>query len=128
MKLLGFFCSGQGAESMAAEYQDFNFSLLFFLSKKASGTCPTGEGIYEPANVRPLNVTNTDNRLLANAVRMAIEKCISFRVSKFQRGFIGGRSLLANLVDVDEAMALGACGSEDAAAMFFRLCGGVPFH
>ena len=75
-----FFRSGQGAESMAAEYQDFNFSLLFFLPKKASGTCPTGEGIYEPANVRPLNVTNTDNRLLSNAVRMAIEKHIGPRV------------------------------------------------
>ena len=69
-----FFCSDQGANLMAADYQDFNFSLLYFIPKKASGTWPTGEGISEPSKVRPPNATNTDNRLLVNAARMVAKK------------------------------------------------------
>ena len=40
--------------------------------------------------VRPLNVTNADNRLLANAVRMVIEDAVSKRISATQRGFLPG--------------------------------------
>jgi len=97
----------------------FNHSLLFFLQKKASGTLRTGEGYYEAANVRPLNVTNTDYRILCNAVRALVEPLVGFRVLGVQRGFIGCSSLLANSVDVDEAMAVNACTSNNGAAIFF---------
>ena len=86
---------------MDSDYNDLNSSLLMFLPKKASGTIsPSGEGYYEAPNVRPLNETNSDNRLLANAVRYAIEPLVGERVSACQRGFIGGRPMLANLVDL----------------------------
>ncbi|CAK0823549.1 unnamed protein product, partial [Prorocentrum cordatum] len=51
-----------------------NGSLLFLLPRKQSGVAGEGAAIYEPAaNTRPLNVANTDNRLLRNAIRIAIE-------------------------------------------------------
>ena len=46
-------CGERGTERMLLEYPDFNASLLFFLPKKACGTTPTGEGIYESSNTRP---------------------------------------------------------------------------
>ena len=48
---------------MAEQYQDFNASLLLFLPKKASGTLEDGTVFYDADSVRPLNVTNADNRL-----------------------------------------------------------------
>ena len=99
----------------------------FFCPKKASGTIsPTGEGYYEAPNVRRLNVTNSDNRLLANAVRYAIEPLVGERVSPCQRGFIGGRSMLTNRVDLDEAMALSVCRSDEGAAIFFDFAAAFP--
>ena len=76
--------------------------------------------------MRPLNVTTSDNCLLANAVRYAIEPLVGERVSPCQRGFIGGRSILANLVDLDEAMALSVCRSDEGAAIFFDFAAAFP--
>ena len=118
--------SETGPDATAADYGYLNNSLLLFLPKKASGTTPTGEGYYEAANVRPLNVTNTDNRLLANAVRYVIEPFVGQRVTTLQRGFIGGRSMLANLVDIDEAMAYSTCVSDKGAAMFYDFAAAFP--
>ena len=120
-------CGEQGPDFTLAEYEDFNASLLFFLPKKASGiVSATGEGYYEAPNVRPLNVTNTDNRLLANAVRYAIEPLVGERIVPWQRGFVGGRSMLANLVDIDEAMVSSVCHSDQGAAVFFDFAAAFP--
>jgi len=51
-----------------------------------------------------LNITNTDNRIPANSVRLKIEPIISPEISEAQRGFIAGRSMLANVVDVDSGV------------------------
>ena len=48
---------------------------------------------------RPLNVTNCDNRLIASAVRIALEHKIAPTITQAQRGFLRGRSMLANVVD-----------------------------
>ena len=77
----------------------------FFLPKT-----PVGEGdmasVYSPEGVRPLNVTNTDNRLVASSIRVAIEPILGQLVTTEQKGFISGRSMLSNILDVEEAMAL----------------------
>jgi len=76
--------------------------------------------------VRPLNVTNTDNRLLASATRLAIEPTLSTLITEDQRGFIGGRSMIANLVDVDEAVLEYALASNDAIALFYDFAAAFP--
>ena len=115
-----------GIEVLAHEWGSFNHSLLFFLPKKASGKTSSGESYYESENVRPLNVTNTDNRLLASAIKHRIEPSIGPKIFWTQRGFVSGRSLLANLVDIDEAMAFSACSSEDGGAISFDFAAAFP--
>eukprot|EP00959_Pyramimonas_sp_CCMP1952_P073728 1541140-Pyramimonas_sp.AAC.1 len=76
--------------------------------------------------VRPLNVTNTDNRLLANAVRMVVEDAVAARISSSQRGFLPGRSMLSNLVDVEEGMAEHYVGAHGSMAVFFDFEAAFP--
>jgi len=58
--------------------------------------------------VRPLNITNTDNRILASAVRLSVESVLGQLVTTDQRVFLLGRSMLANILDAEEAMLLAA--------------------
>ena len=95
-----------GEEKMREVYSTFNDSLVFFLPKNAPCRSADDEAYYEPGGVRPLNGTNTDNRLLASAVRDVIELVIAGSIMGIQRGFVAGRSMMANLIDVDESMAL----------------------
>ena len=74
-------------------------------AKKRSGTHEALGDYYEAPSTRPLSIVNTDNRLLANAARIRWEPILSKWVSAPQRGFLKGRSMLANVVDIDvEAM------------------------
>jgi exonuclease III len=115
-----------GEEKMRESYATFNDSLLFFLPKKAPSRSDNNEAYYEPGGVRPLNVTNTDNRLLASAVRLVVETSIAGNVSQSQRGFIAGRSMVANLIDVDEEMANGAMDDDESGAIFFDFAAAFP--
>ena len=65
-----------------------------------------------------MNITNTDNRILANAVRLKIEPIIGPEISEMQRGFVAQRSMLANVVDVDTEMQLTSFNSEHGLAIF----------
>ena len=75
--------------------------------------------------MRPLNVTNTDNRLLASAIRIVIEPILEGLITEDQRGFLPSRSMLANLLDIDEAMLLGALKG-DGFLLWLRGC--IPFN
>ena len=103
---------------MRRDYPDFNSSLLIFLPKKASGIREDGTAYYSSSGVRPLNITNTDNRILANVIRHIIEPIMGPTVTANQRGFISKRSMIANLVDVDEAMMEFALTGNEAAGVF----------
>ena len=50
----------------------------------------------------PLNVVSTDNKMISNAIRAAIEPAVSHGILEIQRGFLGGRSMFANLVGMGE--------------------------
>ena len=82
---------------------DFNQAFLCCLPKKVSGHDAAVGDYYDPQNTRPLSLVNTDNRLIANAYRLVIEPLANEWVSKMQQGFLQGRSLLGNVVDIDFA-------------------------
>ena len=103
----------------------FNSSLLVLLPKGGGTVTPEGSG-HRPEDTRPLNVANTDNRLLANAVRLCVEGPLSEAVSLDQRGFVPGRSMLANVLDVDEAMQHVALSCSRGAAWFFDFKAAFP--
>jgi hypothetical protein len=76
--------------------------------------------------VRPLNITNADTRLLASAGRLVLEPLLGPLITDDQRGFITGRSMIANLLDVDEAMLMRASQEEGACAYFFDFAAAFP--
>ena len=104
----------------------FNLGLLAFLPKTPSAQGPGGESIRVAGDVRPLTIVNCDNRLGASAVRLRIEPILERWVSKHQRGFFGGRSMLENVVDVDECMAQTALRGGRGAAIFFDFAAAFP--
>ena len=82
--------SEDGSHLLAQHYGDFNASLLMFLPQKTVDVLENGQEVFEVSGVRPLNITNTSNRLIASAARVAIEPCLVEMVTMEQRGFIGG--------------------------------------
>ena len=73
------------------------------LPKKAHTTTTDGTPTYKASNTRPLNIVNTDNRLIASAARNCWEGILDNWVLPRQQGFIRGRSILKNLFEVDTA-------------------------
>ena len=115
-----------GLELLEAEYNSFNEALLFFIPKKVSGFDDAVGEYYDPEHTRPITVTNFDNRILASAVRFRIEPLLAKWVSPKQRGFIGGRSMLANIIDIDEIMQHTALGYDDGFAVMFDFKAAFP--
>ena len=87
------------------ERHAFNASILCCLPKKPSGVDDEAGEFYHAEATRPLNISNVDNRLLASAARLAWEPKFKEWISAMQRGFLKGRQMLHNVLDVDfEAM------------------------
>jgi len=87
------------------ERHAFNASILCCLPKKPSGVHEEAGEFYHPDATRPLNISNVDNRLLASAARLAWEPKFEKWISAMQRGFLKGRQMLHNVLDIDfEAM------------------------
>ena len=71
-------------------------TVIFVVSrKKPSGSDPIVGDYYLPSATRPLSLVNTDNRLIASALRIAIEPAVEMVISSMQRGFLRGRQMLA---------------------------------
>ena len=86
-----------------ADRHAFNASILCCLPKKPSGSDGEQGVYYKPGDTRPLNISNVDNRIIASAARLAWEPILEAWVSKMQRGFLKGREMLHNIIDVDWA-------------------------
>jgi len=84
-----------------SEARSFNESILCLLPKKVSGADEINGAYYETGATRPLSVSNVDSRILASAARLAWEPLLELWISKAQRGFLKGRQMLHNLIDVD---------------------------
>ncbi len=97
-------------------HHDFNLGILCCLPKKPTGSDAALGEYYEASSTRPLSIVNTDNRIIANAARVRWEAVFNEWVSDMQRGFLHGRSMLSNVVDVDtEAMVISL--KEDTGAL-----------
>ena len=78
----------------------FNLGNMVFLPKKPAGTDAILGDFYTANDVRPLVIVNTDNRLMASAVRHCLEPILAQWISQNQQGFIKSRSMLANVIDI----------------------------
>jgi len=124
--------SAQGAASLLSAFPldgngntDFDLAILVFIPKKVDREV-NGIRYCEPGDVRPLAIVNTDNRLMANAVRCRVEPLLEKAISAAQRGFLLGRSMLQNVVELDCEMRAASLQRERAAAVFFDFAAAFP--
>ena len=103
----------------------FNDAVMVFIPKKFAREV-NGVRCCEAGDVRPLSLVNTDNRLMANAVRLRVEPILAEAISPAQRGFLPGRSLLQNVVEMDGSMRAASLQHEHAAAVFFDFAAAFP--
>ena len=103
----------------------YNHSLLVCLPKKSTSTTEDGTKAYTPNNTRPLSIVNCDNRLIASAARNRWETHLAEWILPRQQGFLRGRSILTNLLQLDTASMItsltqpsGACILLDFASAF----------
>ena len=73
--------------------------------------------VFNAGGVGPLNVPNTDTRLIASAIRVAIEPTLGKWITQDQWRFIGGRPMMANILDVEQAMIEFTLLTDKAAAL-----------
>ena len=118
-ELASFMCADNPAMS-------FNESLMVFLGKTSTVVDPMVGEVFEPGETRPLNIVNSDNRILANAVRFRVEPIFNTWVSPIQQGFLPGRSMISNVVEIDQAMMKAALQQNRALAIFFDFKAAFP--
>ena len=82
--------------------------------------------VYAPEGTRPLSIVDTSNRILANAFRHRWEPQLAQWISPAQRGFLPGRSILANVVDIEEASVLAALQEDEYAVSLFDFAAAFP--
>ncbi len=105
------------SDSCSAPY-DFNMANMCCLPKKPGQNLACGAAVYTCEQTRPLSLVNTDNRLPAGAYRLAVEPILAPTVSAAQRGFLRGRSMNANILDM-ELLSLSDALRQPRAAMIF---------
>jgi endonuclease/exonuclease/phosphatase family metal-dependent hydrolase len=72
----------------------FNRAFLICLPK-------TDSEVHEPGGTRPLSIVDAINRIIASIFRVALERVVAKYVSEAQRGFIPGRQMLRNILEID---------------------------
>ena len=87
---------------------------------------PEAGEYYSGDNTRPLALVNTDNRILASAARMAWEPLLEKYISKQQQGFLKGRSMLSNIIDIDFQAMTVSLKCEKGAMFFFDFKAAFP--
>jgi hypothetical protein len=98
------------ADRLEEAYKDaagchFNLGLLACIPKATTGTTAEGLPYVSPVDTRPISMVDTSNRLMASAARMRWEGHLGGWICQAQRGFLPHRSLLANVVELeDDAM------------------------
>ena len=83
--------------------RDFNWAILVCIGKESSETLDTGEAVYTADSTRPISIVDASNRLIASIFREALERCVTHKISEMQRGFLKGRPMLRNIIEIDWA-------------------------
>jgi hypothetical protein len=104
----------------------FNESNMVFIPK---GDEPNDQDIVArgPGDLRPLNLSNTDNKIVALAINGRLSALCQTTVAAQQRGFVAGRHIEDNLFQLEaSAIAHGASNHRTAAAIFFDFTTAFP--
>ena len=105
---------------------NFNIGNMVFLPKKVAGCDPDLGDFYTANDTRPLVLVNTDNRIIAGAVRSKLEPILSKWISHMQHGFLSGRSMLANSVDIQHSAQMVALQNDMGGLVLFDFKAAFP--
>ncbi|CAK0873161.1 unnamed protein product, partial [Prorocentrum cordatum] len=106
--------------------EDFNYAFLICLPKGSGSAVPDGTECFEAGNTRPLSIVDASNRIIASIFRVVLDRFVAPRVSPTQRGFIRGRHMLRNVLDIDFAAQKISVTSNKGAILFFDFQAAFP--
>ena len=103
-----------------ADAHAFNDALLCCLPKKPCEISPEFGEVYAGEDTRPLALVNTDNRIIASAARGCWERILEKDyISLHQQGFLKGRLMINNILDIDyNAMSVSLLHEKGALLLF----------
>ena len=110
----------------ASKDHRFNHSILVCLPKKSTCTTTDGTKAYTLNNTRPLSIVNSDNRLIASAARNRWECHLSHWILPRQQGFLRGRSILTNLLQLDTSSMISSLTQSDGACILLDFASAFP--
>ena len=92
---------------------DFNSSLSAFVPK---GNEVLDEVLIsrDAADTRPLAMKNSDNKIVGSVLNDKLKPILSKQTCKLQRGFVPGRQLIENVLDLDTASRIHSIQSSPA--------------
>jgi hypothetical protein len=97
----------------------FNHSHLIFIPKNTEVSDEMVIG-HSAGDLRPLNLSNSDNKLFSLALNGRLAALCQISVAPPQRGFVAGRHLEDNLLGLEAAaISLSATNLKRSAAIFF---------
>ena len=103
------------ADDLRAAYSDevdsthnFNLGVLCCIPKKPVEHRPEVGDIFDADGTRPLTIVDVSNRIIAAAYKARWERRLGPWISPQQRGFLPGRSMLANVVDLEHHAMMAA--------------------
>jgi hypothetical protein len=104
----------------------FNLAYMCFIPKDPTGHNAYGIPYYSADCTRPLSLADTFNKLLANTLRIALERFAAPRIFFVRRGFLKGRQVLDNVVELDHFAHLFSMASRKAAPILFDFRAAFP--
>lgn len=108
--------------------EDFAVALMILPPKGEVEGQGMGVG-RRAAATSPLGLTNTDAKVVQAALSHSMSVCISRNAQHEQRGFVRGRKLAQNVLDMDTRMrmdGLRGCIHATRAAVFFDFTAALP--
>ena len=105
---------------------DYNLSTLVCLPKQSAGEYVEFGTCFKPSDTRPLSIMNCDSRMVASAFRYRWEQHLSGFILDRQQGCLRGRSIIQNLLEVDNTMFMRSLLDTDSAAISLEFAAAFP--
>ena len=106
--------------------ETFNHAFLCCIPKAADEHSSNGHPVHTASGTRPISIVDAANRIIAAILSVALERCVGSRISEMQSGFLHGRKMMSNLIDVDMAAQRVSINSTRGAIILFDFKAAFP--
>jgi hypothetical protein len=105
---------------------DFNLAYMICIPKAPDGKLEDGTSCYAAAGTRPLSIVDAANRILAAIFQCTLELAVASRISNAQKGFVKGRRMLRNVLEIDHAAQKISVTNKSGAILLFDFTAAFP--